>query len=78
MPRAGTAKGSYQLAQHKKPKGELLNGWPTGPRKLACLGCGRRFTSRSRANRLCRGCSDMTDVPMHGVRTGGMRSGWME
>jgi len=36
------------------------NRWPEGQRRLPCLRCTRPFTTRSKANRICRKCRVQT------------------
>lgn len=59
------------LSRH--PGGDLVNGWPGGPRVLACLGCDRPFRSRARDHRLCPGCRTARALPPLGAKQGSRR-----
>ena len=55
----------------------LLTGWPGGPRRVACLACGRGFASASKSTRICPVCLKLDrrsgDAEARGALTGPAR-----
>ncbi len=58
MPSPGTRTDLASLRWKATGSLRAENQWPGGPRSVACLGCGRTFSSRQRDERLCGGCRD--------------------